>query len=214
MILSAETGGDACTGTASTTSARSLVEHDDGAEIFRLLVESVCDYAIIVLHPDGRIASWNGGAERIKGYASNEVVGRHFGLLYSREDVAAGKPDRELAEASRSGRFEDEGWRVRKDGSRFWANVIITALAAPDGTLRGFAKVTRDLTARRSAEAAERARIEEALHAAEERYGLLLELLPHMVFSTAADGTTEYANCRCSEYLGPGVRWEDRKSVV
>ncbi len=119
---------------------------------FRLLVESVKDYAIFILDPDGRIATWNVGAERIKGYQASEIIGKHFSVFYPPEDVAAGKTERELEVAAREGRFEDEGWRVRKDGTRFWANVVITALRDPQGTLVGFAKVTRDLTERRAAE--------------------------------------------------------------
>jgi PAS domain S-box-containing protein len=119
---------------------------------FRLLVASVRDYAIFVLDPQGNVATWNLGAERIKGYAAGEISGRHFSTFYPAEDVARGKPAWELAEAERDGRFEDEGWRVRKDGSRFWANVIITALWNESGALCGFGKVTRDLTARREAE--------------------------------------------------------------
>jgi PAS domain S-box-containing protein len=117
-----------------------------------LLVASVRDYAIFMLDPEGFIATWNLGAERIKGYEANEIIGNHFSIFYPPEDIAAGKPARELAEAAREGRFEDEGWRLRKDGSRFWANVIITALRDPSGELRGYGKVTRDLTARREAE--------------------------------------------------------------
>ncbi|WP_248353688.1 PAS domain-containing sensor histidine kinase [Anaeromyxobacter oryzae] len=113
---------------------------------------SVRDYAIFMLDPKGYIVTWNLGAERIKGYTESEIVGSHFSVFYPAEDNAAGKPDWELAEAERLGRFEDEGWRLRKDGSRFWANVIITALRDPGGVLRGFGKVTRDLTARREAE--------------------------------------------------------------
>jgi PAS domain S-box-containing protein len=124
----------------------------DSPEQFRLLVASVRDYAIFMLDPLGRIATWNLGAERIKGYTASEVIGSHFSVFYPPEDLAAGKPAAELAEAERVGRFEDEGWRIRKDGSRFWANVIITALRDSDGVLRGFGKVTRDLTARREAE--------------------------------------------------------------
>ena len=125
---------------------------DDRHDPFRLLVESVVDYAIFMLDPDGRITTWNPGAERIKGYSEREIIGKHFSVFYPPEDVAAGKPAWELREAIRDGRFEDEGWRVRKDGSRFWANVVITALNDPGGVLRGFGKVTRDLTARREAE--------------------------------------------------------------
>jgi PAS domain S-box-containing protein len=121
-------------------------------DTFRLLVESVTDYAIFVLDPKGRIATWNTGAERIKGYRADEIIGRHFSTFYTADAVEAGWPDHELREAERVGRFEDEGWRVRKDGTRFWANVSITALRGPDGTLRGFAKVTRDLTQRKAHE--------------------------------------------------------------
>jgi PAS domain S-box-containing protein len=119
---------------------------------FRLLVESVRDYAIFILDPRGHVVTWNLGAERFKGYRADEILGRHFSIFYPPDDVAAGKPERELVEAAREGRLEDEGWRVRKDGSRFWANVVITPLRRSDGKLRGFAKVTRDLTARREAE--------------------------------------------------------------
>ncbi len=133
---------------------------------FRLLVQSVRDYAILMLDPDGRIVSWNEGAERIKGYTADEVIGRSFAIFYPPEAVAKGFPQHKLDVASREGRFEDEGWRVRKDGSRFWANVIITALRDSEGRLLGFAKVTRDLTARREAEEqARRLAAEQAAHA-------------------------------------------------
>jgi PAS domain S-box-containing protein len=115
---------------------------------FRLLIESVQDYAIFLLDTDGRIISWNAGAQRIKGYAASEIVGKHFSNLYTAEDAKSGKPERELDVASRDGRFEEEGWRRRKDGSLFWANVIITALRDPSGRLYGFGKVTRDFTER------------------------------------------------------------------
>ena len=119
---------------------------------FRLLVDSVTDYAIFMLDLQGHIASWNSGAERIKGYRADEIVGRHFSTFYSADAVERGWPAHELREAIRVGRFEDEGWRVRKDGTQFWANVVITLLRGPDGTPRGFAKVTRDLTQRKANE--------------------------------------------------------------
>jgi PAS domain S-box-containing protein len=124
----------------------------DVAALYRLLVESVTDYAIFVLDASGHIRSWNPGAERLKGYSENEIVGKHFSIFYPEQDVEAGKPARELEVATKTGRVEDEGWRVRKDGSRFWANVVITALHDENGALVGFAKITRDLTARRQAE--------------------------------------------------------------
>jgi PAS domain S-box-containing protein len=118
-------------------------------ERFRLLVSEVTDYAILVLDPEGRIASWNAGAERIKGYKRDEIIGQHFSRFYPKEDVEQGKPAYELKVAAEQGRFEDEGWRVRKDGSPFWANVVITALRDATGRLRGFGKVTRDVTERK-----------------------------------------------------------------
>ncbi len=136
-------------------------------ELYRLLVESVQDYAIFALDPDGYIVSWNPGAERFKGYTAEEIVGKHFSIFYPRELVAEGYPDFELRMAANTGRYEDEGWRVRKDGSRFWANVVITALHDANGELSGFAKITRDLTERRE--------VEEALRESEERFRLIVE---------------------------------------
>jgi PAS domain S-box-containing protein len=124
----------------------------ESEQTFRLLVQSVVDYGIFMLDPNGRVASWNEGAQRIKGYTAEEIIGRHFSTFYPVEDVASGKPQMELRVASEVGRFEDEGWRIRKDGTRFWANVIITALRGPNHELIGFAKVTRDLTERRASE--------------------------------------------------------------
>jgi PAS domain S-box-containing protein len=120
--------------------------------LFRLLVENVRDYAIFVLDAKGHVATWNAGASRIKGYSESEIVGKHFSVFYPPEDVASGKCEYELAIATKSGSFEEEGWRVRKDGSRFWANVVITALRKESSEVIGFAKVTRDLTARRKNE--------------------------------------------------------------
>jgi PAS domain S-box-containing protein len=120
--------------------------------VFRLFINQVTDYAIFLLTPAGEVATWNPGAERIKRYKANEIIGRHFRIFYPPEDVANGKPERELEDATANGRFEDEGWRVRKDGSRFWANVIITAVRDHDDQLLGFGKVTRDLTERKRSE--------------------------------------------------------------
>ena len=126
--------------------------HRLDGDAFRLLVESTVDYAIFLLDPSGHVISWNAGAERIKGYRADEIIGRHFSTFYEADAVAAGWPAFELEEAARVGRFEDEGWRIRHDGTRFWANVVITALREGDGALRGFAKVTRDITERRAHE--------------------------------------------------------------
>ncbi|MBI1738986.1 MAG: CHASE3 domain-containing protein [Acidobacteria bacterium] len=136
------------------------VRHRERAEValrrseenYRLLVESVQDYAIVTLDPSGTVASWNLGAQRIKGFSAEEIVGQHFSCFYVPEDVERGKPERELKLAATEGRVEDETWRLRKDGTRFWANVIITAMRDATGQLRGFAKVTRDLTERKRAE--------------------------------------------------------------
>jgi PAS domain S-box-containing protein len=124
----------------------------DREERFRLVFEHVRDYAMFMLDPDGMIVSWNAGAERIKGYSADEIVGKHFSVFYTAEDVRNGKPAHELRVAAAEGRIEDEGWRVRKDGSTFMANVIITALRDEHGNLRGFSKVSRDITERKQDE--------------------------------------------------------------
>jgi PAS domain S-box-containing protein len=135
--------------------------------LYRLLVESVVDYAIFVLDPDGRVRTWNAGAQRLKGYTAEEMIGHSFSRFYTPADLASGEPQRALAAAARDGRYEHEGWRVRKDGELFWALVVITALRDRNGTLVGFAKVTRDLTERRMAE--------EKLRESEERFRLLVK---------------------------------------
>jgi len=135
-----------------TPSARSAPSPTD--DRFRLLVEAVQDCAIFMLDADGWVTTWNAGAERIEGFASEEIIGRHFSVFYPREDAERGKPALALRVAAQTGRFEDEGWRIRKDGSRFWANVIITPLRQPNGHLLGFAKVARDLTQRHQGEEA------------------------------------------------------------
>ena len=142
------------------------IAHESG-ELHRLLVESVQDYAIFALDTAGYILSWNAGAQRFKGYTADEIVGKHFSIFYPQERIASGFPEYELREAARTGRFEDEGWRIRKDGTRFWASVVLTALRDSTGTLVGYAKVTRDLTERRGAE--------EALRLSEERFRLIVQ---------------------------------------
>src|SRR6266516_3037966 len=123
-----------------------------GGPVYQLMVDSVRDYAIFMLDPNGHIASWNRGAERINGYSSDEIIGQHFSVFYPREAIDASHPQHELEIATREGRFEEEAYRLRKDGTPFWASVIITAVLDEQGTLIGFAKVTRDLTERRNAE--------------------------------------------------------------
>jgi PAS domain S-box-containing protein len=130
-------------------------------QMFRLLVEAVQDYAIFLLRPDGHVLTWNPGAQRAKGYRADEIIGQHFSVFYTPEERAAGRPALLLRKAAEDGRVEDEGWRVRKDGTRFWADVVVTALRGPGGELSGFAKITRDLTERREAD--------------EQRQNLLLE---------------------------------------
>ena len=140
---------------------------------YRILVEAVTDYAIYMLDPDGIVSSWNAGAQRFKGYTASEIIGEHFSRFYTEEDRRAGLPARSLDIAAREGRFESEGWRVRKDGTRFWASVVVDAIRSQDGELLGFAKVTRDLTERKAAEA--------LLRRSEEQFKLLVQ------------GVTDYA---------------------
>lgn len=135
-------------------------------EMLRLLVDNVIEYAITMLDRDGHIVSWSPAGQRLKGYRADEIVGKHFSVFYTPEDVASGKTALELEKAAKEGRFEDEGWRVRKDGSRFWANVVITALRDEQGNLRGFGKVTRDLTERKEAEERVRKQAREILEMA------------------------------------------------
>jgi len=141
------------------------IANDDGR--FRLLIDAVTDYAIYMLDPDGRVVSWNPGAQRFKGYAADEIIGQHFSRFYTEEDKATRLPWRALETARAEGRFEAEGWRVRKDGTRFWASVVIDPIRGPDGDILGYAKVTRDLTEKRQAE--------EELRLSEERFRLLVE---------------------------------------
>jgi PAS domain S-box-containing protein len=134
---------------------------------FRLLVESITDYAIYLIDADGRVATWNAGARRIKGYEAEEIVGEHFSRFFTPEDQAAGLPGHALDAAAREGRFETEGWRVRKDGGRFWAHAIVDPVHGPDGELVGYAKITRDITQKKEAE--------RALYESEQRFRLLVQ---------------------------------------
>lgn len=135
-------------------------------DLLRLLVDNVSDYAIVLLDTEGRVLSWNPAAQQLKGWREEEIIGQSFARFYAEEDVRRGKPQRELEVAASEGRFEDEGWRVRKDGTSFWANVVITALRGTDGSLRGFGKLTRDLSERKQAEDRIRKQAQEILEMA------------------------------------------------
>ncbi len=149
----------------SFTAAESRIALRRSEEGFRLLVDAVQEYAIFMLDVQGHVSTWNTGAERIKGYGISEIIGKHFSVFYPEEDIRSGKPQRELEIAAREGRLEDEGWRLRKDGSRFWANVVITALRDKAGRLVAFGKVTRDFTDRMRANEALQKEIEEKTEA-------------------------------------------------
>jgi len=158
-IQSLRAGTDAILGFAVTigdlaTQRQNETELADGEQKFRMLVQGVTDYAIYMIDPRGYITNWNLGGERIKGYRAEEVIGGHFSQFYMPEDRAAGIPARALKIAAREGRYEGEGWRIRKDGTRFWAGVVIDRILDPDGKLVGFAKITRDMTEKRRAEEA------------------------------------------------------------
>ncbi|WP_411883242.1 PAS domain S-box protein [Polaromonas sp. YR568] len=154
---------------------------------FRLLVDAVQDYGIFMLDTQGNVVSWNTGAQRLKQYRPDEIIGRNFSVFYPPEAIAAGWPAEELRRAEQAGRFEEEGWRIRKDGSRFWANVVITALREPDGRLAGFGKVTRDLTERRAHE--------EALRESEQHFRLMIEgVRDYAIFMLSPDGVIESWN--------------------
>jgi PAS domain S-box-containing protein len=164
-------------------------------ERFRLLVQGVKDYAIFMLDPQGQVLTWNSGARLIKGYEAHEIIGAHFSRFYPPEALARDLPGHELRVASAEGRFEDEGWRVRKDGSMFWANVVLTAIYDDDRKLIGFAKVTRDLTQRREHE--------ESLRQSEERFRLLVEgVKEYAIFMLNVDGTVATWNAGAARIKG------------
>jgi PAS domain S-box-containing protein len=171
--------------------------HDEAR--YRLLVDAITDYAVYMLSPAGIVTSWNKGAERFKGYEPAEILGSHFSRFYTDEDRAAGLPQLALATATAEGRFEAEGWRVRKDGTRFWANVIIDPIISPHGDLIGFAKVTRDLTERR--------RAEEELRRSEEQFRLLVEgVTDYAIFMLNPDGIVTNWNAGAQRIKGYTAR--------
>ena len=158
-----------------------------GLEVYRQLVDAVVDYAIFLLDPDGRNSTWNAGAERIKGYRADEVVGRSFSIFFTPEDRARGVPEAALEVARREGRVESEGWRVRKDGSRFWALAVLDAVRDGAGQVIGFAKITRDITNRQAAQ--------QALLEAERHFRLLVQgVTDYAIFMLEPDGTVSNWN--------------------
>lgn len=188
-------------------------------EFTRHLLDGVQDYAILTLDPQGRVTSWNAGAQRIKGYSADEMIGQHFSRFYPEEAVARGWPETELARAAAEGRFEDEGWRVRKDGSRFWANVIITPMRDADGAVTGYCKISRDLTDRKRAEDEVRhlnetledrvrqqtAKLTEAAEQrrkAEERFRLVVEAAPNGMVMIDAAGRIVLVNQQSEKLFG------------
>ncbi|MDP2920348.1 MAG: PAS domain S-box protein [Dehalococcoidia bacterium] len=187
----AELAGDICLGIQKIRQREALRKSE---ERFRLMVEGVKEYAIIMLDPDGYVTTWNTGAERINGYKAKEIIGKHFSLFYPAQDVQQGKPAYGLKVAAAEGHFEDEGWRVRKDGSRFWANDVMTALRDEAGNPYGFSKVTKDLTERKQAE--------EALRLSEEKYRTLVDNATVGVFRTNLKGDIIYVNDALVSILG------------
>lgn len=166
----------------------------ESEERFRLLVERVTDYEIFMLDPEGRIVIWNIGAERNKGYRAEEIIGSHHSIFFTEKDKELGIPDMELTTAANKGRFEDEGWRVRKDGSLFWANVVTTALRDKNGDLRGYSKVIRDITDRKKAE--------ETLRESEERYRIIAETASDAIITIDEESRIIFANKAVGKIFG------------
>jgi PAS domain S-box-containing protein len=196
------------------------------ADQLRLLVHGTTDYAIFLLDPEGHIVTWNPGAERLKGYRAEEIIGRHFSQFYPQDAIDRGWPAHELKVATAEGRFEDEGWRLRKDGTPFWANVVITALHDASGKLRGFSKITRDLTERKRAEASARQLFAETtarqlaeenarlLQEQRERLRVTLESIGDAVISTDAEGRVEFLNPVAQDLTGWGTELAARHNLT
>jgi len=162
---------------------------------YRLLVDAITDYAIYMLDPDGIVTNWNAGAQRFKGYLADEIIGEHFSRFYVEEDRASGLPARALRIAAKEGKFEAEGWRVRKDGDRFWAHVVIDPIWAPDGSILGYAKITRDLTERKAAE-------KELLHSQEQFRLLVQSVTDYAIYMLSPDGYVSSWNAGAERIKG------------
>lgn len=189
-------------------SERRRIERDlaESEERFRLLLNGVKDYALFMLDPNGRIASWNAGAEAIFGYTTNEVLGQHFSRIHPPESIAQGRPDQELTSAATTGRSEDEGWRVRKDGQRLWVNTVVTPLRSDQGRLRGFAKVTRDITERKQAEE-EREHLLRQLAAERSWLRTVIDCSPTgILLFEGPEGAHVSGNRRAEDLLGRSIR--------
>jgi two-component system sensor kinase FixL len=188
-------------GTAFDITDRKKVEQTlkESEERLRLLIERIRDYEIFMLDPEGRIVLWNVGAEKSKGYRAEEIIGSHHSVFFRREDIEAGVPDKELRTAAAEGSFEDEGWRLRKDGSRFWANVVTTAIYDNEGTLRGFSKVIRDISDRKMAE--------DALRESEERYRIIAETASDVIITIDEQSVIQFVNPSIEAVFGyaPGL---------
>jgi len=185
--------------------AKMLEELKKSEENFRLLVEGVKEYAILMLDPEGHIISWNSGVELMKGYKAEEIIGKHFSCFYTKEDIKAGKPEHELKNALKDGFFKGEGWRVRKDGSKFWANVIITAMRDRNGNLHGFSKITRDMTEQKQAW--------EKLRKSEANYRLLFDSSGTCNWVASSDGKILMINKNAASLVGGKPKDFKGKSV-
>ncbi len=183
-------------GTAFDITERKIAEEAlrDSEERFRLVVEGVTDYEIFMLDPAGRILLWNIGAERSKGYSPEEIIGRHHSIFFTKEDIARGLPEVELKIAADKGHFEDEGWRVRKNGSLYWAHVVVTAMRDNDGNLRGYSKVVRDISDRKKAE--------ETLKESEERYRVIVETASDAILTIGEESVIVFANPAVEKIFG------------
>lgn len=180
--------------TAKRTAERALRQNQ---ERMRLLADGTRDYGIFMLDVDGRIVTWTPGAQRLKGYSAAEAIGQHFSIFYSKAESASGHPERELELAAANGRYEEDAWRIRKDGTRFWANVVITALHGADGTLLGYGKVTRDITERKLAE--------QALQSSEERFRGAFDDAPNGVSLSGPEGHFLQVNKALSKLTGYSI---------